>query len=148
MNENEFESLFEPPPRGAEFRSKLETEDVSDTRFVLLKPLVYYSAVVGREIIVPTGFVTDFASVPRSVPLVYDLTGGEANRPAVIHDYLYVSHEVDRATADAVFREAMAVDGQPWWRRTLMWAGVRVFGGKPYESDFNDPSRVIKGETP
>lgn len=125
------------------FLSKLVTEDDSDTRFVLTAPLLYFSERLGRVVTVPTGFVTDFASVPR-LPLIYALAGGMGNEAAVVHDYLYVSHEVDRPTADAVFEEAMGVLGQPWWRRKLMWAGVRAFGGKPYAEDFGDSTRFAK----
>lgn len=114
------------------FRTQLETRDLADDRFELLAPLVYYSEHLQREITVPKGFVTDFASVPR-LPVAYLLAGGEANQAAVVHDYLYHSHLVPRADADAVFEEAMGVTGQPWWRCKLMWAGVRMFGAGPYE---------------
>lgn len=125
------------------FQTSLDTRELSDNRFVLLAPLVYSSVLLGRDITVPAGFVTDFASVPR-LPVAYLLAGGEANEAAVVHDYLYHSHDVPRPTADAVFEEAMATTGQPWWRRKLMWAGVRLFGGTPYDEDFEQ----AKGETP
>lgn len=110
----------------------------------LLFDLIYQSDHLGGLVTVPAGFVTDFASVPR-IPVAYLLAGGEANEAAVVHDYLYHSHTVPRADADAVFREAMGVTGQPWWRRQLMWAGVRLFGGRPYADDFADQS---KGDSP
>lgn len=106
-------------------------------------PLVYQSDVAARTITVPAGFVTDFASVPR-IPVAWYVAGGEGNKAAVVHDYLYTSHLVERPIADAVFEEALAATGQPWWRRKLMWAGVRLFGGTPYDQDFED----AKGETP
>lgn len=139
----------------SEFRTNLELEEVKDSadpvftisaensRFRLTAPLVYYSEHLGRELTVPKGFITDFASVPR-LPVAYLLAGGEADKPAVIHDYLYFSHEVPRADADAVLEEAMAVTGQPWWRRKLMWAGVRLFGAKPYD---DDPEEHPQGDT-
>lgn len=138
----------------SEFRTTLQLEEVLDSidplftisaensRFRLLAPLVYYSERLAREITVPRGFITDFASVPR-LPLIYLLAGGEADKPAVIHDHLYRSHECSRADADAVLDEAMAATGQPWWRRKLMWAGVRLGGAKPYAEDFE-----TKGDTP
>lgn len=105
-------------------------------------PLVYYSERLRREITVPKGFLTDFASVPR-LPLVYLLAGGEADRAALVHDWLYHSHEVSRANADAILDEAMAATGQPWWRRKLMWLGVRVGGSGPYDEDYQP-----KGDSP
>jgi hypothetical protein len=98
----------------------------------LLAPLAYESVLLGRTVIVPAGFVTDFASVPR-LPVAFLLAGNCGHEAAVVHDWLYTSHEVDRATADAVFREALRADGDPAWRAWLMWAGVRVGGAGPYE---------------
>ena len=98
----------------------------------LLSPLVYQSDRLGRAVYVPTGFVTDFASVPR-LPVAYLLAGGCADAAAVVHDWLYTTHETDRATADAVFREAIGAGGDPGWRAWVMWAGVRLGGSGPYE---------------
>ena len=108
----------------------------------LLWPLVYQSDLLGRTIVVPAGFVTDFASVPR-IPVAFLLAGGCADAAAVVHDWLYTTHEVDRATADAVFREAISADGEPAWRAWLMWAGVRIGGSRPYEAaGQSQPSHV------
>lgn len=100
----------------------------------LLSPLVYKSDLLDRTIAVPFGFVTDYASVPR-IPVAYLLAGGCADAAAVIHDWLYTTHEVSRAAADAVFREAIVAGGEPAWRAWLMWAGVRIGGSGPYEAD-------------
>lgn len=94
-------------------------------------PLVYVSAIDGiATIIVPGGFETDFASVPRFL-LTYVLTGNTAHAPAVVHDYLYrkAGWTVTRKQADDVFLEAMKATGVPGWRRWLMYAGVRAGGG-------------------
>lgn len=114
----------------------LRVEQVDENDWVTLKDFRYYSAVLGRELVVPEGFVTDFASVPR-LPFVYFLTGGVAVRAAVVHDYLYRSRSAPRAQADAVFLEVMKLTGQPWWRRRLMWLGVRAFGRAPYNQEHN-----------
>lgn len=128
----------------AEFRSQLIGRVLGDSSFCLTQPFVFYSAKFDRVITVPAGFITDFASVPR-LPVAYLLAGGEADEAAVIHDYLYHSHDVPRPDADAIFDEAMGVTGQPWWRRKLMWAGVRLFGGGPYADDLADQP---KGDSP
>lgn len=115
---------------------KLARDASADRRgtWKLLSPLVYESDLLGRTVTVPWGFVTDFASVPR-VPVAFLLAGDCGHQAAVIHDWLYTSHEVDRATADAVFREALIAGGEANWRAWLMWAGVRVGGSGPYEAD-------------
>ena len=54
----------------------------SDRSVVVLSPMLK------DTITVPTGFLTDFASVPR-MPFVFLLFGDVAHEAAVIHDYLY-----------------------------------------------------------
>jgi len=110
------------------FLSTLQVAKLPGRQWRLLAPLRYQSAVLGTLIEVPTGFLTDLASVPR-LPLAYLLAGDTAHEAAVVHDYLTQVHICTRAQADAVFYEAMAVTGEPRWRRVLMWSAVRVAGG-------------------
>lgn len=98
---------------------------------MLTAPLRYQSARLGYTIIVPPGFSTDLASIPWLVqPLLPRV--GRWDRAAVVHDRLYDgsmrTHWRPRSLCDAVFREAMAVDGVTWLPRYLIWAGVRLFG--------------------
>lgn len=83
--------------------------------------------------VVPAGFETDFASVPRLFWTVIGHPAGRYAQAAVLHDWLYSTQAVSRARADALFREAMAVLGVPAWQRWTMWAGVRVGGWAAYE---------------
>lgn len=109
------------------FLTDLDVRRIDDDRWVLTAPLVYRSVVAAQTITVPAGFGTDFASVPR-VPLAYWLCGGIGERAAVVHDYLYRSGSLPREICDAVYREAMLIDGVARWRVYLMWAMVRGFG--------------------
>jgi hypothetical protein len=102
--------------------------DQDDGKWRLTQPLIYDSDVAKQVIVVPTGFVTDLASVPR-VPIAFMLFGDRASEAAVIHDFLYGSHLVAREVADAVFKEASALTGVPWLARQAMYIGVRCFGG-------------------
>lgn len=95
--------------------------------WTILQPLIYESDVAQKVFIVPEGFVTDFASVPR-IPLAFLLTGDSAHEAAVVHDWLYRKDIVTRSVADAVFEEAAKVSGEPGWKSWLMWAGVRLGG--------------------
>ena len=110
----------------------LSMKDGEEDAWVVLAPFAYQSAVLDGIVVVPSGFETDFASVPR-LPVVYVLSGNTAHKAAVIHDYLYSSGICTRAAADKVFFEAMKLSGVSGWRRWMMYAGVRLFGGKYFE---------------
>lgn len=118
------------------FHDWLDVRQVDHRRWQLRHEFRFTSAVLGARLLVPIGFETDFASVPRFPPLAYALAGGWGNGPAVLHDFLYRVPLAPRATADAVFLEALTTDGAavgqpavPTWRARLMFAGVRVGGG-------------------
>lgn len=82
-----------------------------------------------HTIVVPAGFVTDGASIPR---WAWSLVGGPMSGryvwAAVIHDYLYVKHLVKRNVADWIFWDAMRVSGVSFWKRRAMHFAVRVGG--------------------
>ena len=122
----------EPPRFLTPVFVRLERDDTK----TLLTDLHYESKVTGKTYVIPAGFNTDFASVPR-LPVAFLLTGGTADRPAIVHDFLYRTGAEDRATCDAVFSEAMKATGVPAWRRKLMWLGVRI-GGRGAHVDTSD----------
>lgn len=82
----------------------------------------------GAPWIVPDGFETDFASVPR-LPLAYWLTGDTAHMSAVLHDYLCRNRLLPWGEAAEVFLDAMRAEGVTPWRRRLMYWAVRYLGG-------------------
>lgn len=110
----------------ARFLTPLRAEK-SGEYWTVLQPLIYDSDVACKVFIVPEGFVTDFASVPR-LPLAFLLTGDSAHAAATLHDFLYSRGVVDRQTADAVFKEAAIASGESGWKATLMHLGVRMGG--------------------
>jgi hypothetical protein len=116
--------------RKSEFLTELKAELIpgSDTVWELKAPLTYYSARLQREIVVPNGFRTDYASVPR-VPIIWLFWGGRAHREAVLHDYLYrIDSEpvVSFMTANLLFLEAMAARNKSLGVRYPMFAGVCI----------------------
>lgn len=117
------------------FQSALDVRQISETNWQLLAPLCYYSEGLGRQITVPTGFVTDFASVPRW-PFIYWFTGGKAQAPAVLHDWFYRTNteDITRAGADALLAEAMEAIGYWKIRSWLVWLGVRIGGASSYDT--------------
>lgn len=115
------------------FLSDLDVSLLSTTpkRWRIDSPLVFFSEIIGGKITVPVGFNTDFATVPR-VPIIYLLYAHRGMKAAAVHDYLYFYKLYDRSTCDAVFREALAADGEGCFVSWAMWSGVRLLGWHYY----------------
>lgn len=126
---------------------KLRADGSADRRgtWRLLAALAYRSDLLDEVVVVPRGFRTDFASVPR-LPVAYLLTANCGHEAAVLHDWAYTTHFVTRAKADALFAEALKVGGEPAWRRGLMWAGVRIGGWGPWDAaGQHQPEPLVAG---
>jgi Protein of unknown function (DUF1353) len=84
----------------------------------------------GRDdtFLVPAGFETDFASVPRVVVWLIPAYG-VYTRAAILHDYLLTNvlptGNISSNDIDGIFRRVMQELGVPFARRWLMWSGVR-----------------------
>jgi hypothetical protein len=83
-------------------------------------------------IVIPAGFETDFASIPRVFWNILPPIG-QYLEAAVVHDYLYsmgtdLFMSADRKTADLVFLELMERSGVPIFRRHVIYRAVRLFG--------------------
>lgn len=127
------------------FATKLQFQDDGGLPFTLLQGLVYglTFALGGPAVMieVPAGFKTDLASIPRGLWNVLPQTG-KYDAAAVIHDFLYQKAPAwghggpttTRAGADRVLYEAMGVCGVPAWQRWVIYAGVRVGGGRIWDS--------------
>jgi hypothetical protein len=129
-------------PLKAGYYTPLRVEHIKGKWWRLTEPLWFFSSVADMMIKTPTGFVTDFASVPRA-PLAYWLFGSRADAPAVTHDDLYRSGMLPREIADQVFLEAMKAEGYSWATRYTMYLFVRAFGRWSYKQkpgciDFRD----------
>ena len=113
------------------FLSPLIVRDEGGT-FVLVEALAYESAVLDGVLVVPPGFLTDFASIPRGLWNILPPIG-KYDAGAVCHDKLYRDgafdrRPIDRGTADRVLREAMDVCGVGRLQRWLIYAGLRLGG--------------------
>ncbi len=81
---------------------------------------------------VPAGFVSDGASIPKILWPVIGGPWGRYGKAAVLHDFLYQrwgrGSPLARREADRVFFRAMKLLGVKPWRRNLMYWGVRAVG--------------------
>ena len=105
---------------------RVVVEQIDAIRWRLAEDIRY----VGErdEFIVPAGYVTDFATVPRvAVWLIPRF--GLYTPAAILHDFLLThcleSGRINSTDADGLFRRAMKDLGVPPARRWLMWTGVR-----------------------
>jgi len=99
--------------------------------FELLEDLTFQYTVNGGSgfsIVVPKGFKTDFASIPRLFWRIFPPVG-PYSKAAVIHDYLYQLPGCSRFLADAMLRECMFQLRVPIWKRLTIYYVVRFFGG-------------------
>lgn len=94
--------------------------------FITEGDAIYESDTYGT-ILVPEGFVTDFASIPDWVPRRLFDPLDHARKSALFHDRLcrVASSYKERVMADHVFREAMKDEGVKPWRRFFMYQAVR-----------------------
>jgi hypothetical protein len=99
-------------------------------QWVLHEDCIYQSDLKGDDglvalVVVPKGFETDLASIPRLFRLLMP-KNGRHRAAAIIHDYLCrLKLDFSRVTADKIFREAMKLLEVPRLRRWAMYAAVR-----------------------
>lgn len=106
----------------------LDVRKVGDRTWELLAPVVYRGDHGNYQ--VPTGYVTDFASVPRLMWTLFPQSG-RWDQAAVVHDYLITDILAGGAPwltsvqVDREFRGALKALNVGFVRHWLMWAGVR-----------------------
>lgn len=91
----------------------------------------------GKLLIVPVGFKSDGASVPRFFwRAVFPPGDNRALLAAFAHDYVYRMHPEGwtKAEADQMFHDLLIRGGIPWYRAKAAYLGVRLFGGKAWEA--------------
>jgi hypothetical protein len=108
------------------FEGDVVVRVVDAAHWALDQPLTY----TGKRdtFVVPSGFVTDFVSVPRLLTWLLPRYG-DYTRAAILHDYLWTRDDVTKADADGLFRRAMRELGVSVPRRWMMWAAVRTASG-------------------
>jgi hypothetical protein len=116
----------------AEFKNPSTVVEIVRDRagmFRLAHPIIYYSSILDRDIIVPCPYETDFASIPK---FLRDriCVNGLHREAAIVHDYLCTHGYlmgVTQKQADRVFHEAMAVLNVPTIERWVMDRGVVAY---------------------
>jgi hypothetical protein len=110
-------------------------EEKKETLWQLKKSVIVENN-IGETVIIPEGFETDFASVPK---IFWSLisTVGHYNLAALVHDYYYTYKIKPRAFADKQFLTWMTfVSPKTKFRNILMYIMVRLFGKKRFKMNF------------
>ena len=99
----------------------LINEDIDYKYSRIHEQFIIHSSFLRRYVVVPTGFVHDYESVP--------IIKGTSKRGGVIHDYLCrIDSEpiVTKKQAASVYLEIMKHCKTSWWRRRLKWLAVSI----------------------
>jgi hypothetical protein len=109
------------------FNGKLRLEAYVPDEWVVLALFAFIAMLPNPKIVVPRGFITDLASIPRLLRWLFDVNG-VSRQAAVLHDYLYSTQPLSRADADALFLEALKSLGASKWECFGLYYGVRIGG--------------------
>jgi hypothetical protein len=108
--------------------TKLNLKPINDSKCILKADYIY--SINGFLITVPKGFITDGASIPKSLQWIYD-PYGKYIKAAVIHDYLYSKYNdtgINRTLADKIFDFIMKETGVNAKTRRKFYVAVKYFG--------------------
>jgi hypothetical protein len=106
--------------------------------YVLMKPIGWKPSPKQDQglpqVQVPTGFVTDFASVPRLFWTALP-PDGDYTYAAILHDYLYWNQATGKDAADLVLKAAMEDFGVSAAQAFAVYNGVKVGGQSAWDGN-------------
>ena len=116
-----------------------------DNKFwIVAEDMPYVIGSTNERIVVPKGFVTDFASIPQALWSLGLSPQGQYSRAAIVHDYLYWSQGCTRAQSDRLLVIAMKESNVRRFDEVLVYKGVEK-GGK---GSWNANAMERKAELP
>lgn len=113
----------------SQFTKPLIVKLVGKNLWEVVEPFEYHvGCYPSDEVIkVPSGKLTDFASVPRIFWSILSPIDKHA-KAAVVHDFCYEIHYDKKKRCDDIFAEGMKVLGVKPWKIFFMYWAVRLFG--------------------
>src|SRR6266542_1680861 len=129
-----------PSPAVSAFRDNHLQITVEDMKYVI--------GTTNERIVVPKGFVTDFASIPEALWSLGLSPQGQYSRAAVVHDYLYWAQGCTRAQADRLLVVAMKESKVGTFDEFVVYHGVDAFGGGPWGSNANERKAGLRRVVP
>ncbi len=110
--------------------------------WLTVKPIVYREKKSGLKVTVPKGFVTDLASIPRSLWFALSPIDKYMNA-AILHDYLYWDQRCKQEDIDVILYSAMRSYAVTSNQRHAVFDGVHYFGEHSF---LDNKERRIRGE--
>lgn len=111
--------------------------------WVLMENLRYQIGETSTVIVVPKGFVTDFASIPQAFWSFGLSAHGRYSKAAIVHDYLYWTQGCSREQADNLLMIAMKESRVDAGQRIAIYEGVRLGGGQPWVNNADERQRGL-----
>jgi hypothetical protein len=102
-------------------------------QYALQADLVYQSDLIG-EVVVPSGFISDLASIPKALWSTLP-PFGRYSAAAILHDHLFWSQQTSMQSANSVLREAMVLLGCDDVVVHAIFAAVSLFGSPAWEKN-------------
>ena len=107
-----------------------------DNKFrITVEDMLYVIGSTNERIVVPKGFVTDFASIPQALWSSGLSPYGRYSRAAIVHDYLYWSQGCTRAQADRLLLIAMKESNVSAFNELIVYKGVDKGGKKAWTAN-------------
>lgn len=119
-----------PPPESVPVLA-----DGDQEYWVLMTDMLWEIGDSGQRLVIPAGFVTDFASIPKILWSTGLTPTGRYGRAAIIHDFLYWAQGCSREQSDRLLVIAMKESGVGTIEENLIYSGVSIGGAKPWDEN-------------
>ena len=109
-------------------------KDGNDSK-ILLKDFTWKDPILG-DIVVPSGFIYDGASIPSIAWTSLGLHpfSSEVDKAGLLHDYLYATKKLPREECDKVLRRILRYENElSAVTISIIYGAVRLAGGSSYE---------------
>ena len=118
-----------PPAHGQQpIEAPLLKPFADNRQWLLFEDLRYRAGDSSITIVVPAGFVTDFASIPQAFWTLGLSPNGRYSKAAIVHDFLYWTQSCTRLQSDNILVIAMKESNVESATRATIYEGVRIGG--------------------
>lgn len=115
----------------------------TENRYELIRD--YDLVIDDIEVVIPKSFRYDGASIPAAAwQLTYSPFNPDVMLPALIHDWLFYTHQVNRDKTDDIFFKLLRRNGVDYLKASAMWGAVRVGGGLFWDNDEEDIAMLVR----